>query len=109
MKLLALLPRLVDLLPITRQHYYHPELKGSWSIKSVLPTITADAGYAQLTGIKEGLGASDGYLEMIDPDTTPERKTQLRSELLEYCRLDTFAMVKLAHFLGNGGEADPGV
>ena len=31
--------RLVDLLPITRQYYYHPDMRGSWSIKAVLPTI----------------------------------------------------------------------
>lgn len=97
--LLALIPRLVDLLPITKAHYYHPDLKGSWSIKSVLTTITFDLGYDRLSGIQEGLGASQGYLEMISPETSLERKAQLKSELLEYCRLDTYAMVKLAHFL----------
>ena len=31
----ALEPRLVDLLPIFRRNYYHPAMKGSWSIKAV--------------------------------------------------------------------------
>jgi len=38
----ALVARLVDLQPITRQHYYHPAMKGSWSIKAVLPTVAPD-------------------------------------------------------------------
>lgn len=36
-----LVDRLEDLLPITRKHYYHPDMKGSWSIKSVLPTVAS--------------------------------------------------------------------
>ena len=100
--LLALVPRLIDLLPITKEHYYHPGLKGSWSIKSVLPTIESDMGYDRLSGIQEGLGASQGFLEMISAATPSARKAQLELELTEYCRLDTYAMVKLAHFLSGG-------
>ena len=37
----AIIARLYDLLPLTREHYYHPAMKGSWSIKSVLPTVWA--------------------------------------------------------------------
>lgn len=32
-----LIDRLVDLLPLTRQHYYHPEMKGSWSLRRSCP------------------------------------------------------------------------
>jgi len=31
--------RIVDLLPLARQNYYHREMRGSWSLKAVLPTI----------------------------------------------------------------------
>lgn len=37
-QLFALLPRLVDLLPVVRSSYYHPAMKGSYSIKAVVPT-----------------------------------------------------------------------
>jgi len=37
---------LVDLLPVTRAAYYHRDMRGSWSIKSVMPTIDAKLGYA---------------------------------------------------------------
>jgi hypothetical protein len=37
-RLEAAIARLEDLLPLMRTHYYHPDMKGSWSIKAVLPT-----------------------------------------------------------------------
>ena len=35
-QLLAINVRMVDLLPIAREHYYHLEMRGSWSLKAVL-------------------------------------------------------------------------
>lgn len=35
--LLDVYDRVVNLLPIARANYYHPDMKGSWSIKAVLP------------------------------------------------------------------------
>jgi len=55
----------------------------------------------RLEGISEGMAASYAYMEIIDPATNSERKTQLEKELLEYCHLDTFAMVKVAQRLAN--------
>jgi CRISPR/Cas system-associated exonuclease Cas4 (RecB family) len=34
-----IIDRLVNLLPWLQNHYYHPAMKGSWSIKAVLPTV----------------------------------------------------------------------
>ena len=95
----ALLARLVDLLPITKANYYHPALKGSWSIKSVLPTIAPELAYDDLGEIQEGMAAADGFLEMITPGTTEERRGALRDSLLRYCRLDTEAMWRLTFVL----------
>ena len=94
----ALSDRLVDLHPVTRINYYHPDMLGSWSIKAVLPTIAPDMDYAKLEGIQEGMAASNAYLEAIHPETTPERKEAIRKELLKYCKHDTEAMVRLVHF-----------
>jgi len=41
------------------------------------------------------------YLEAIAPDTTEERKNEIRERLLEYCKTDTLAMVKLVGFFSN--------
>lgn len=97
--LAALIRRLVDLRPIVERHYYHPAMHGSWSLKAVLPAIAPDMQYIELEGIQDGTDASEGYLEAIDPATTAARKTDLERQLRRYCRFDTEAMVRLAHFL----------
>jgi hypothetical protein len=97
--LAAMVERLVDLAPVARQFYYHPDMHGSWSLKHVLPTIAPDMQYQNLSGIQEGTGASEGYLEAIDRDTTGERKAELKEQLLRYCRFDTEALVRLVQYL----------
>jgi hypothetical protein len=94
--------RLVDIHPVTRTNYYHPDMLGSWSIKAVLPTIAPDMDYTRLEGIQEGTAASLAYLEAIDPKTGVERKEEIRNELLKYCKHDTEAMVRLVAFFAGG-------
>lgn len=100
----ALVARLVDLQPIAKQHYYHPAMKGSWSIKAVLPTVAPDLDYASLEEVRDGTAAQAAYAEMIDSATTRARREQLEHALREYCKLDTLAMVRLAHFLGSAKD-----
>jgi hypothetical protein len=94
----ALAERIVDLHPPTRAHYYHPAMQGSWSIKAVLPTVAADLSYARLGEVQDGLAAQAAYFEAIDPDTPAERRAALRRALLDYCRRDTLALVRLVEF-----------
>lgn len=93
--LLAINARMVDLLPIARERYYHPSLQGSWSIKKVLPAVVPELRYDALNGVQDGGMAMDAYLEAIHPSTLPERKNQIEQQLLAYCKLDTYAMVRL--------------
>jgi len=93
--LLAINARVVDLLPIARERYYHPSQQGSWSIKKVLPAVVPELRYDALDGVQDGGGAMDAYLEAIHPDTNIERKSQIERQLLAYCKLDTYAMVRL--------------
>lgn len=93
--LLALNTRVVDLLPVAREHYYHPNQKGSWSIKAVLPALCPDLSYADLEGVKDGGMAMDAFMEALAPQTSAERKKEIETQLLRYCELDTFAMVRL--------------
>ena len=62
-RLLAINERGVDLLPVARRHYYHPAQHGSWSLKSVLPTIAPDLSYDKLNGVRDGSMAMMAYLE----------------------------------------------
>lgn len=93
--LLAINERVVDLLPIARDYFYHPSQQGSWSIKKVLPAVVPELRYDQLDGVQDGGMAMDAFLEALHPDTQPERKRQIENQLLEYCKLDTYAMVRL--------------
>jgi hypothetical protein len=94
----AIAGRLVDLYPVTKTSYYHPDMLGSWSIKAVLPTIAPDMDYEMLAGVKEGTEASNAYLGAIGPDGDPEETGRVRRELLDYCRFDTLAMVRLVEY-----------
>jgi hypothetical protein len=89
----SLADRLVDLLPVTRRHYYHRDMRGSWSIKAVLPTLAPELDYRSLTGAQSGVEAQESYLEAIDGKTSFDRRQELRRGLLDYCKLDTLAMV----------------
>ena len=91
----AINDRVVDLLPIARQHYYHPSQQGSWSIKAVLPALCPELHYDALDGVQDGGAAQQAYLEAITPATSAPRKAELERQLLAYCSLDTWAMVRL--------------
>ena len=101
-KLAAIIGRLVDLHPLTEQSYYHPAMQGSWSIKSVLPTIAQDLDYERLGEVHDGGAASTAYLELIAENTPAERRATLRQALLRYCQHDTVAMLEVARFLQYG-------
>jgi len=95
-ELLAIPERFFDLLPLARNHYYHPDMKGSWSIKDVLPTIAPELDYANLE-VSDGAMAQEAYKEAIHSGTTSERKEKVRHAMLKYCEQDTIAMVNIVH------------
>ena len=94
--------RIVDLLPVAKNRYYHPSQKGSWSIKKVLPAIVPTLDYGDLDGVQDGGMAMDAFVKAIHPDTTAAEKSMIERQLLEYCALDTFAMVKMWEYFTNG-------
>jgi hypothetical protein len=94
--------RLVDLRPIAETYYYHPEMKGSWSLKAVLPTIAPELAYTGLGEVQDGAGAGAAYLEILDPRTEGEPRAMLVRDLREYCKRDTLALVTLARFFSQG-------
>ncbi|MDE2271708.1 MAG: DUF2779 domain-containing protein [Xanthomonadaceae bacterium] len=97
--LAALVPRIVDLLPITREHYYHPAMKGSWSIKKVLPSIAPELDYSNLDGVAASDDAPRAYLEATSPETSAARKAEINAALVRYCERDTLAMVRIVMLL----------
>ncbi len=88
--------RVVDLEPTVAHYVYHPDFKGSFSLKVVLPVLCPDVTY-------EGLAISDGSTAQLEiarllygPEPLgTEEAARLRASLLAYCELDTWAMVAL--------------
>ena len=93
-QLLETLVRFKDLCDIVRRYYYHPQFRGSFSLKSVLPALLPAMSYENLV-IQEGNQASVAYRHMIDPATSSADKSRVRANLLIYCGQDTLALVKI--------------
>ena len=88
---------IVDLMiPFKNRDYYTKEMKGSYSIKYVLPALYPDEpelDYKELSLIHKGDEASNAFLNL--KNKSPEEQKAIRKALLEYCKLDTLAMVKI--------------
>ena len=93
-ELRGIVNRLKDLMiPFQQKWYYTPEMRGSYSIKYVLPALVPELSYNDLD-IKEGGTASNTFLSMVN-GTFAGDVQKTRRQLLEYCELDTYAMVKI--------------
>ncbi len=103
----SIIKRVVDLLPIARNRYYHPSQHGSWSLKAVLPAAIPELSYSQLEGVQDGGMAVTAFMEAIDPATSTERKEELRKKLATYCELDTLAMMRLWQAFSGGDSLQP--
>jgi predicted RecB family nuclease len=88
--------RLVDLLPIVRDHVYHPRFGASFSMKAVAPALVKGLGYDGLA-VGEG-GTASAVLETLllgNDALSPGERDTMRAQFLEYCAQDTLAMVKV--------------
>jgi len=127
--------RLVDMNKMTKEHYFHPYMKGRTSIKKVLPAVWSNHPYLHevehfkqyapekfISGIidpydtlasnmsedefeegvvSEGTAAMRAYQRIrFDETLSAAQKDELRFQLLQYCKLDTMAMVIIAHHWG---------
>ncbi|HPC43394.1 MAG TPA: DUF2779 domain-containing protein [Spirochaetota bacterium] len=91
--------RLVDLLePFAKGYYYDPSMGGSASIKVVLPALVPELSYNGLP-ISDGGMAMQAY-EHLWVETDTEKKNEIRAQLLEYCKMDTYGMVRIVEELG---------
>ena len=100
--LIAMDDRFIDLLkPFQQLMYYHPDFNGSFSIKSVLPAMFPDDAALDYKGLEIQAGdmASMIYADLDSIDDASERQ-KIRGALLEYCKLDTLAMVMIWQELG---------
>lgn len=82
--------------PFSKGWYYNRAM-GKWSsIKVVLPAIYPDdpeLDYHNLDEVHNGTEAMTIFLKM--KDMQPDERERTQQNLLKYCKLDTYAMVKL--------------
>lgn len=86
--------RLFDLLPIIRNGFYHHDLGGSFSIKALLPAVIPEMSYDGLE-IGDGGTAIARFARMVMSQFSVRQAQQVRVDLLQYCKQDTLAMVRL--------------
>ena len=72
----------------------------------MLPTVAPDLDYGNLQEVQNGTAAQFAYLEAIDGQTSEARRTELSQMLLEYCKMDVLALVRLVWFFQGKVECD---
>jgi hypothetical protein len=100
----VILARLADLLPLIADDLYHPEFRGSFSIKQVLPALVPDLSYQELV-IRDGDTAITRFARMARGEILADDISLTRLQLLHYCKLDTLSMVRLHETLLNIASA----
>lgn len=84
--------RIIDLMePFRQKAYYKAEMKGSYSMKAVLPSIDHEYSYDNLN-IKEGGESSNEFLRMRSVKGENEVE-EIRKNLIDYCNRDAYGMV----------------
>lgn len=81
--------------PFAQKSYYHPAMRGSYSIKAVLPALVPEMeqAYKDLELVHNGGEAMEVFPALKSMDIA--NREAYRNALLEYCKLDTLAMVKV--------------
>jgi predicted RecB family nuclease len=92
----AIQARLFDLLPIVREHTYHPAYAGSYSIKSVLPALVPEMTYDGME-VANGQQAGVAWESFVRDGLDSGERERIRKALLRYCAQDTLALWMLLH------------
>jgi predicted RecB family nuclease len=90
--------RLWDLLPIIRNHVYHPAFGGSYSLKWVLPALVPEMTYEGVE-VADGQAAGLAWESLVHRELGEMERERLMQALLNYCRRDTLAMIRLLETL----------
>jgi predicted RecB family nuclease len=86
--------RLWDLLPVIRNHVYHPAFGGSYSLKSVLPALVPQMTYEGMV-VEDGQAAGLAWESLISDASDRDEGERITEALLAYCGQDTLGMVRL--------------
>jgi hypothetical protein len=75
---------------------YHPDFRGSFSLKDILTPLVPDLSYSDLI-IVDGRVASVEIARLLfhAHKIPPAERDRVRQDLLNYCERDTWATVRL--------------
>ncbi|HEV8149248.1 MAG TPA: DUF2779 domain-containing protein [Gemmatimonadales bacterium] len=91
-----LIAKLVDLLPVLRNNVYHPDFKGSFSLKDVLTPLVPELSYSDLVIVDGRIASVEiARLLFVAHKIPLAERDRLRQDLLDYCERDTWATVRL--------------
>ncbi|RAH14225.1 MAG: hypothetical protein CMB20_003655 [Methanobacteriota archaeon] len=94
----AIILKLVDLEPIVRKNVSHFGFKGSYSLKSVAPTLCPSFDYDDLD-VDNGNEANGAYSLLVRGLIPNDQISQVRTNLLKYCQRDTQATLAIHRYL----------
>ncbi|MDO8490336.1 MAG: DUF2779 domain-containing protein [bacterium] len=91
--------RTYDLMDIFKNGLYvDPACGGSNSLKAVMPVLVPELSYKTLA-IQEGGTASASWSIVTNPKLPEAQRVKLYQDMIEYCRLDVYAMVRILDVL----------
>src|ERR1700687_1844051 len=86
--------RLWDLLPVVRNHVYHPAFAGSYYLKAVLPALVPEMTYEGMV-VADGQQAGLAWESLVRGGLDQGERDRIEKALRAYCGQDTLALVKL--------------
>jgi len=99
-ELAALEAKLIDLHPVVKNCVYHPDFRGSFSLKDILTPLVPELTYSDLVIVDGRVASVEIARLLFVADKIPKHeRDRVRKELLDYCERDTWAMVKLVERL----------
>jgi len=99
-ELAALEAKLIDLHPVVKNCVYHPDFRGSFSLKYILTPLVPELTYDDLVIVDGRVASVEIARLLFVADKIPRHeRDRVRRDLLNYCERDTWAMVKLVERL----------
>ncbi|MDO8519770.1 MAG: DUF2779 domain-containing protein, partial [Deltaproteobacteria bacterium] len=85
--------RFVDLKPLVKDHIYTPEMKGSYSLKAMLPALVPGMSYSG--GVNNGRLATKAWEVLLKGEVPEDQQRDLRNQLAAYCSVDTLGPIHI--------------
>ncbi len=91
--------KIVDLEePIRKNYFYHPEMKGNFTLKSLAPLVNKEDGFNKLQ-IQSGVVAMYEYESLLQKNSIEQEA--LKQQLIDYCEMDALITYQLFHYYKN--------